>query len=54
MPALRATVVTGPGTAVPGRWARALWFVGMVVSAAALAVWLVHADGSWTAFHGFR
>ncbi len=53
VPALRTTVVAGSGGVVPGRWARVLWFVTMVVSAAALAVWLVHADGSWASFHGF-
>lgn len=53
VPALRATVVPGFGVVVPGRWARVLWFVAMVASAAALAVLLVHADGSWTSFHGF-
>ena len=54
VPALRATVLRGPGAerAVPGRWARVLWFAVMVVGAAALAVVLVHADSSW-ASHGF-
>lgn len=47
VPALRATVVPGSVTVVPGRWTRVLWFVAMVASAAALAVVLVHADGSW-------
>ena len=53
VPALRATVVPDGGGVVPGRWTRALLFVAMLVSAAALAVLLVHADGSWTSFHGF-
>lgn len=53
IPALRATVVPGSATVVPGRWTRILWFVTMLASAAALAVLLVHADGSWTSFHGF-
>ncbi len=53
VPALRATVVPGSTEVVPGRWARTLWFVAMVTSAAALAVVLVHADSSWTSFHGF-
>ncbi len=53
VPALKATVVPGSGAVVPGRWTRALWFVAMAASAAALAVVLVHADGSWASFHGF-
>lgn len=54
IPALRTTVMRGSaaGQAVPGRWARGLWFVTMVAAAAALAVVLVHADSSW-ASHGF-
>lgn len=54
LPALRTTVLPGAATSsVPGRWTRLLWFVVMLASAAALAVALVHADGSWTTFHGF-
>jgi hypothetical protein len=53
VPALSATVVPGSGAVVPGRWARVLWLVAMVASAAALAVLLVHADSSWTSFHEF-
>jgi hypothetical protein len=53
VPALRATVMPGSPTVVPGRWTRLLWFVAMVASAAALAVMLVHADGSWASFHRF-
>jgi hypothetical protein len=53
IPALRATVVPGSATVVPGRWTRILWFVTMLASAAALAVLLVHADGTWTSFQGF-
>lgn len=53
VPALRSTVLPGSGGAVPGRWTRLLWFAAMVASAAALAVVLVHADGSWTSFNGF-
>jgi len=55
IPALRTTVLRRPaaGQAVPGRWARGLWFVTMVAAAAALAVVLVHADSSW-ASDGFR
>jgi hypothetical protein len=50
VPALRATVVPGPGavTVVPGRATRVLWFVAMLASAAALAVLLVPAVGTWT------
>ena len=54
VPALRATVMPGSGVAVPGRWTRALWFAAMLTSAAALAVVLVHAEGSWAASHGFE
>lgn len=53
VPALRATVVPGPATVVPGRWTRLLWFMAMVASAASLAVLLVHADNSWASFDGF-
>jgi hypothetical protein len=53
VPALRATMMPGTGVLVPGRWARVLWFVTMGASAAALAVLLVHADGSWATSHGF-
>jgi hypothetical protein len=53
VPALRATVVRGSVAVVPGRWTRVLWFVAMVASAAALAVVLVHADGSWASSNGF-
>lgn len=54
VPALRITLVrgAGPGPAVPGRWARALCLAAMVATAAALAVALVQADGSW-ALHAF-
>lgn len=52
VPALRSTVLAR-STSVPGRWTRALWFVVMAASAAAIAVLLVHADGSWASFHGF-
>ncbi len=54
VPALRTTMLPGTGTrpgagaVVPARWARALWFVVMAVSAAALAVGLVQAASSWT------
>ncbi|GAB3448229.1 hypothetical protein GCM10027517_33090 [Phycicoccus ginsengisoli] len=54
VPALRTTLLRGPGRdrSVPGRWARGLYFLVMVVGAAALAVVLVHADTSW-ASQGF-
>ncbi len=54
VPALRTTLVRPEGAArsVPGTWARALTFLVMTLTAAALAVALVHADSSW-AFHGF-
>jgi hypothetical protein len=50
VPALRMTVARADaGTReVPGRWTRALLLVAVVTSAAALAVVLVHAAGSWT------
>jgi len=48
LPALRITRTSAAdGTPVPGGWARALLLVAVVASAAALAVALVHADGSW-------
>lgn len=53
-PALRATVLPESDAVVPGRWTRVLWFVVMVASAAALAVVLVHAEGSWASFYGLR
>lgn len=56
VPALRLTLLPGqrPVTGVPGRWTRLLWFAAMAASAAALAVVLVHAEGTWGAFDGFR
>jgi hypothetical protein len=53
VPALRATVLPGSVSVVPGRWTRILWIVAMLASAAALAVMLVHTDGSWASPHGF-
>jgi hypothetical protein len=53
VPALRITVARGSAGSVPGSWPRVLVFLTMVASAVALAVALVHADGSW-AFDGFR
>lgn len=47
VPALRITLMSPHGAEVPGTWARWLALAGVVVSAAALAVALVHADGSW-------
>ncbi len=47
VPALRITLVPGPPTRVPGSWVRVLLLVSMAASAAALAVVLVHVDGSW-------
>ncbi len=52
VPALRFTVLGGSTADVPGRWTRGLWFVTMTAVAAALAVLLVHADGTWGSFHG--
>jgi hypothetical protein len=58
IPALQTTVLggngsgSGSGAAVPGRWTRLLWHVTMLASAAALAVVLVHANGSWGASSG--
>jgi hypothetical protein len=52
VPAFSTTVVPGSRPVVPGRWLRVGWFVVMSASAVALAVALVHADGTW-ADHGF-
>jgi hypothetical protein len=52
VPALRITMASGGASgAVPGSWARRLLFAAMAVSAVALAVVLVHADGSWVGGH---
>jgi hypothetical protein len=53
VPALRITMMAPNGTSVPGSWARWLVLGVMAVSAAALAVALVHADGSWIGSHEF-
>ncbi len=47
VPALRITLGAPHGSSVPGSWARWLVLALAVASAAALAVALVHADGSW-------
>lgn len=47
VPALHVAVVPGSSRTVPGRSTRVLWFAAMVASAAALAVVLVNAGGSW-------
>jgi hypothetical protein len=53
VPAMRITVGPGGGSGdVPGAWSRRLLLAAVVVSAAALAVLLVHADGSWAGSHG--
>ncbi len=52
VPALRLTVARGASGRVPGAWTRVLLLVAVAASAVALAVALVHADGSWV-FHGF-
>jgi hypothetical protein len=58
VPALRTTLVRGtsPGRTVPGWSARVLSVTAMLAAAAALAVVLVRADGSWAshAFDGHR
>jgi hypothetical protein len=48
VPALRMAVVPGSARGVPGRATRAVWFAAMVASAAALALVLVPAAGSWS------
>lgn len=56
VPTLRSTVLPrsdAEARLVPGRWTRVLWFAAMIASAGALAVVLVHADGSWASFHRF-
>ena len=54
IPALRLTLASRSGTAVPGGWSRWSLLAIMTASAAALAVTLVHADGSWVAVHHFH
>lgn len=54
VPALRITLASPGGTGVPGAWSRWLLMGTMVVSGVALAVALVHADGSWIGFHRFE
>lgn len=53
VPALRITLAAPHGSAVPGSWARWLVLALAAASAAALAVALVHADGSWIGSRGF-
>ena len=55
VPAFRITLAPGHAVAVsvPGAWTRGLLHALMVVSAVALAVVLVHADGSWANVHRF-
>jgi hypothetical protein len=54
VPALRITMTAPRGSSVPGSWARWLVLAVAVSSAAALAVALVHADGSWIGSGGFE
>ena len=55
VPAIRITMAPGrAAAAVPGSWTRWLLLAAMAVSAVALAVVLVHADGSWVGFHRFH
>jgi hypothetical protein len=53
VPAVRIAVDSGGGQ-VPGAWTRALLLAGMVACAVALAVILVHVEGSWASFHHFH
>jgi hypothetical protein len=53
VPALRITLAGPQGSSVPGSWARWLVLAVAIASAAALAVALVHADGSWVGARGF-
>jgi hypothetical protein len=48
VPALRMAVVPGSARGVPGRATRVVWFAAMMASAAALALVLVPAAGSWS------
>jgi hypothetical protein len=51
IPALRIAVIpVDRTTSVPGAWTRWLLLTATMASAAALAVALVHADGSWVRF----
>ena len=55
VPALRITLATHKGSgSVPGAWTRWLLLVAMAATAVALAVVLVHADGTWVGTHGFN
>lgn len=51
VPALRLTFGPGDTAGVPGAWTRWLLLGAAVVAAVALAVVLVHADGSWAVQH---
>jgi hypothetical protein len=48
VPAVRITIAPGSPGGVAGGWTRLLLLVTMSACAVALAVTLVHADGSWT------
>jgi hypothetical protein len=54
IPALRITATSVGGTrSVPGAWTRWLLLAATLASAAALAVALVHDDGSWVRFQSY-
>lgn len=54
VPALRITLVRGGTSAqIPGAWSRWALLAVVVMSAVALAVALVHADGSWVGLRHF-
>lgn len=52
VPAVRLTLAPGSGAAAaPGAWTRWILLAAMAATAIALAVVLVHAEGSWAGFH---
>jgi hypothetical protein len=53
VPALRITVASGGSAEVPGAGSRWVVLALVTVSAVALAVLLVHADGSWVGLRHF-
>jgi len=54
LPAVRITFAFGTSGPVPGAWTRVLLLAATIAAAIALAVVLVHAEGSWTSFEHFR
>lgn len=54
VPALRTAVLRPGAAAVPGAWMRWTLLAAAAVAAIALAVVLVHVDGSWVGLHRFH